>query len=81
VIVPFLVWIFSIRGFPPNSVMIMAVATSLATIVVTSVSAVYAHHRLGAVRWDTVSRLSPGILIGSVIGSIIADRLPAHWLN
>lgn len=81
VIVPFLVWFFSIRGFPPNSAMIMAVATSLATIVVTSVSAVYAHHRLGAVRWDTVSRLSPGILIGSVIGSIIADRLPAHWFK
>ncbi|MDV3243150.1 MAG: TSUP family transporter, partial [Methylocaldum sp.] len=39
VIVPFLVWFFSIRGFPPNSVMIMAVATSLATIVVTSISA------------------------------------------
>jgi len=81
VIVPFLVWFFSTRGFPPDSVMIMAVATSLATIVATSISAVYAHHRLGAIRWDTVFRLAPGILIGSVIGSIIADRLPAHWFK
>jgi uncharacterized membrane protein YfcA len=81
VIVPFLVWFFSIRGFPPDAVMIMAVATSLATIVVTSVSAVYAHHRLGAVRWDTVFRLAPGILTGSVIGSIIAGQLPAHWFK
>jgi len=78
VIVPFLAWFFSRRGFPPDSVMIMAVATSLATIVVTSVSAVHAHHRLGAVRWNAVFRLAPGILIGSVIGSIVADRLPAH---
>ncbi|MGX2042141.1 sulfite exporter TauE/SafE family protein [Methylocaldum sp. MU1018] len=78
VIVPFLIWFFSERGFPSDAVMIMAVATSLATIVVTSVSAVYAHHRLGAVRWDAVFRLAPGILAGSVIGSIIADRLPAH---
>ncbi|HYE35763.1 sulfite exporter TauE/SafE family protein [Methylocaldum sp.] len=81
VIVPFLVWFFSKRGFPPDSVMIMAVATSLATIVVTSISAVYAHHRLGAVRWNTVFRLAPGILIGSIAGSVIADQLPAHWFK
>jgi uncharacterized membrane protein YfcA len=81
VIVPFLVWFFSMRGFPPDSVMIMAVATSLATIVVTSVSSVLAHHRLGAVRWNVVFRLAPGILIGSVLGSVIADRLPPHWFK
>ncbi len=81
VIVPFLVWFFSLRGFPPDSVMIMAVATSLATIVVTSVSSVLAHHRLGSVRWSVVFRLAPGILIGSVLGSVIADRLPPHWFK
>lgn len=81
VIVPFLAWFFSLRGFPPDSIMIMAVATSLATIVVTSVSAVYAHHRLGAVQWHTVFRMAPGILAGSVVGSIIAERLPTHWFK
>jgi uncharacterized membrane protein YfcA len=81
VIVPFLVWFFSLRGFPPESVMIMAVATSLATIIVTSMSAVYAHHRRGAVHWRTVLRLAPGILAGSIMGSIIADYLPAQWFK
>ncbi|MGZ8975797.1 sulfite exporter TauE/SafE family protein, partial [Methylomagnum sp.] len=81
VIVPFLAWFFAGRGFPPESIMIMAVATSLATIAVTSVSAVHAHHRRGAVDWPTVFRLAPGILLGSVGGSVIADYLPAQWFK
>jgi uncharacterized membrane protein YfcA len=81
VIVPFLAWFFSAQGFPPGSIMIMAVATSLATIIVTSVSAVHAHHRRGAVHWRTVFQLAPGILAGSVLGSVIADALPALWFK
>lgn len=81
VIVPFLVWLFAGRGFPPESIMVTAVATSLATIVVTSVSAVHAHHRRGAVDWATVLRLAPGILLGSVLGSVIADHLPVQWFK
>ncbi len=78
VIVPFLVWHFTQRGFPDDSVMIMAVATSLATIAFTSISATLAHHRRGAVDWDSVKQLAPAILAGSVIGSVIADLLPAR---
>ena len=78
VIVPFLVWHFGRLGFPANAVMIMAVATSLATIVVTSISATLAHHRRGAVDWALVRQLAPGILAGSVLGSVIADLLPAR---
>jgi uncharacterized membrane protein YfcA len=81
VIVPFLAWLFSRRGFPPDSIMVMAVATSLATIIVTSVSAVRAHHRRGAIHWQTVFRLAPGILAGSVAGSIIAHGLPVQWFK
>jgi len=78
VIVPFLVWYFGQRGFPADAVMIMAVATSLAAIVVTSISATMAHHRRGAIDWLSVRQLAPGILVGSVMGSIIADMLPAR---
>lgn len=81
VIVPFLIWFFSRQGFPQEWVMIMAVATSLATMIVTSVSAVYSHHRHSAVLWHTVFRLAPGILVGSVIGSIIAANLPPQWFK
>ena len=76
IIVPFLAWLFPRQGFPESLVMLAAVATSLATIVVTSISAVITHHRLGAVRWEVVARLAPGILLGALLGTLIAQRLP-----
>ena len=48
----------------------MAIATSMATIVFTSISSVRAHHRTGAVRWDIVRGLAPGIVVGSLISSL-----------
>lgn len=81
VIVPFLVWQLGAQGFDPKLLMVVAVATSLATIVVTSVSAVHAHHRRRAVDWPVVGRLSPGILLGSVLGSIVAHHLPVLWFK
>ncbi|QFY44889.1 sulfite exporter TauE/SafE family protein [Candidatus Methylospira mobilis] len=80
-LVPVMVWDFSRRGFPPDQIMIMAVATSLATIIITSLSSVYAHHRHGAIRWRIVGLLAPGMLLGSVLGSLIADHLPAVWFK
>ena len=61
--------------------MVVAVATSLATIVITSMSAMYAHHRRGAVDWSVVGSLFPGILLGAAIGSAIADRMPVAVLK
>lgn len=81
VIVPFLIWRLAEDGFTETDVMVVAVATSLATIVFTSISSVYAHHRLGAVNWAVVGRMAPGIMAGSVVGSVIAERLPAHWFK
>ncbi|MFZ2312132.1 MAG: sulfite exporter TauE/SafE family protein, partial [Methylobacter sp.] len=51
VIVPVLAVLFSEQGFPSELVMVMSVATSLATIIFTSLSSVLAHHRLGSVLW------------------------------
>lgn len=81
VIVPFLVWQLAGHGVPADLLMVVAVATSLATIVATSLSAVYAHHRRGAVDWPMVGRLSPGILLGAVVGSVVAERLPVAWFK
>jgi uncharacterized membrane protein YfcA len=77
VLVPFLIWLFTQQGITENIVMIMAVATSLATIIITSISSVLAHHRLGALIWVAVFKLAPGIFTGAVLGAIIADYLPA----
>ncbi len=81
VLVPFFIWLFPRYGFDANYVAIMSVATSLATIIITSISSVIAHHRLGSVLWGTVYRLVPGIIVGAVLGSIIADYLPAKALK
>lgn len=68
--VPFITIIMSNRGVGPDLAVKMAIATSMATIIFTSMSSVWAHHRRGAVRWDIVKRLAPGIVTGSIIGSL-----------
>src|SRR3982751_1866852 len=68
--VPFITIIMSNRGVGPYLAVKMAIATSMATIIFTSISSVRAHHKRGAVRWDIVRRLAPGIVIGSLIGSL-----------
>jgi uncharacterized membrane protein YfcA len=70
VMVPFITIILSARGVSPNLSVKMAIATSMATIIFTSISSVRAHHKRGAVRWDIVRRLAPGIVIGSLLGSL-----------
>jgi uncharacterized membrane protein YfcA len=68
--VPFITIILSARGISPDLAVKMAIATSMATIIFTSLSSVRAHHRRGAVRWDVVKRLAPGIVLGSAIASM-----------
>ncbi|MGJ7611397.1 MULTISPECIES: sulfite exporter TauE/SafE family protein [unclassified Variovorax] len=68
--VPFITIIMGQRSVPADLAVKMAIATSMATIIFTSVSSVRAHHKRGAVRWDIVKRLSPGIVIGSLVGSL-----------
>lgn len=68
--VPFITIIMSHRGVAPDLAVKMAIATSMATIIFTSLSSVQAHHKRGAVRWDIVKRLAPGIVVGSILGSL-----------
>ncbi len=70
IMVPFLTAYLSHRGVAPDLSVKMAIATSMATIVFTSVSSVRAQHKRGAVRWDLVRRLAPGIVIGALIASL-----------
>ena len=66
--VPFLTLILSHRGVEPGLAVKMAIATSMATILFTSLSSVRAHHRLGTVRWDLLRGMAPGILLGGLAG-------------
>lgn len=81
VIVPVLLWMFSLQGFESTYLTHLAVGTSLATIMVTSISSVQAHHRRGAVRWLVVRHLATGLLLGAFIGAGIADAMPAQALQ
>jgi uncharacterized membrane protein YfcA len=66
---PFLTIILSARNVPADLAVKMAIATSMATIMFTSISSVRAHHQRGAVRWDIVKGLAPGIVIGGALAS------------
>jgi uncharacterized membrane protein YfcA len=64
--VPFLTWMLGARGVAPALAVKMAIATSMATILFTSLSSVRAHHKRGAVRWDLVRAMAPGIVLGGL---------------
>ena len=70
IMVPFISAILSGRGVEPGLAVKMAIATSMATIIFTSVSSVRAHHKKGAVRWDIVKALAPGIVLGAMVASL-----------
>lgn len=65
--VPFMTIILTKKGVPAGMAIKMAIATSMATIVFTSLSSLRAHHRRGAVRWDLVRGIAPGIVGGGLL--------------
>ncbi|MCK5828985.1 MAG: sulfite exporter TauE/SafE family protein [Methylococcales bacterium] len=81
IIVPALVWLFSIHHFPAEYIMILAIATSLATIIPTSISTLLMHHKLGNILWDRVFRLIPGIFFGAGVGAMTANYIDAKLLK
>lgn len=81
VIVPMLVASLSWQNIPDQFIMHLALGTSMATIIFTSVSSSMAHHRRGAVHWPIVRRVILGILIGTFLGSCLAARLSGPLLK
>lgn len=81
IIVPALILTFTANEFPVEVVTHLAIGTSLATIVVTSITSTLTHHQKNAVRWDLAAWLVPGILIGAVFGGLLAVRLSGNTLQ
>ena len=81
VIVPILVAVFTANGFPGSHIMQVALATSLGSIMVTSVSSFMTHHRHGAVNWGLVKRICSGVLVGTFAGTWLAARLSTTALK
>lgn len=80
ILVPAFFYVFSMLGHDGPQLMQMCLGTSLATIIVTSVRSVLAHHRKGAVEWDILKTWAPGIVIGAVLGVLTAAALRSEVL-
>ena len=85
VLVPFLTLLFSHLGLGlavsgASYAVHMAVATSLTTILFTSISSVRAHHKRGAVRWDLVTIMAIPAIIGTILGAQLSAHIKPAWL-
>ncbi len=78
---PFLTMLLAYTGVPDGHIVHVAIASSLATIMFTSLSSVRAHHARGGVLWPAVAAIAPGILLGALIGAKIASLLPTFWIS
>lgn len=81
IIVPVLATIFSLQGVSSEIIMQLALGTSLASILATSISSIYSHHQHNAVVWSAALRLTPGILIGAWCGALLASVLSSDFLK
>ena len=80
IMVPMLTTLFVYQGFPPETMVHMALGTSMAAIVMTSVASLRAHHAHAAVRWDIVRAITPGVLAGTFAATFIASQVDSEPL-
>lgn len=81
VLVPSFFYAFQILGYDGPHLMQVCVATSLATIIVTSIRSVHSHNKKGAVDWTVIKTWGPWIFFGSAIGAIVAMRVSSLALQ
>jgi hypothetical protein len=81
IIVPTIALVFEHQGQDPAVIMHVAIGTSLATIVMTSLSSIRAHQRRGAILWPVFRTITPGILLGGLLGAVVADLIPGETLK
>jgi uncharacterized membrane protein YfcA len=82
VVVPGLVFLFQInQAVPFPIIMHVAVGTSLAIMIFTSIASLKAHANQGEILWPIFNKLWPGIIIGSCVGALAAQFIPTAWLK
>ncbi len=77
-LVPALLLLFDAQHFP--SAMHLALGTSMSVIVFTALASLLKHHQHRAVNWDIVHTITPGILLGTALGTLLAGNIPASAL-
>ncbi|KEF31213.1 MAG: sulfite exporter TauE/SafE family protein [Gammaproteobacteria bacterium] len=81
IIVPVLIFSFALQGVSPEVAAHVAVGTSLATIVFTSISSIRSHNARGAVRWELFRPMTVGIVVGAVLGAWSASLMSGQTLK
>ena len=81
VIVPILFWIFTSLNFPNEILMHMAIGSSLATIIPTSLSSARAHYHRGSIEIDIIKKWAPGIFLGAIIGGLSGKYFSVNELK
>ena len=80
VIVPLLVLVFTAQDVSQEHLLHMALATTMATIIFTSLASARAHHARGSVDWKMARVMVPGILVGSFVAALVAGMIPTRQL-
>ena len=80
ILVTLMVYLFTLQGFPADRLLHLALGTSISSIVFTSLSSLRAHHKHGAVRWDILRAAIPGLVAGTLLGTVVADQLKSRYL-
>lgn len=81
IIVPALVYLLPLLNISADLVMPIALATSLSSIVLTSSSAAYAHHRNSNIPWLLTRQLMLWVSVGAVLGAFVAGILSTKILT
>jgi uncharacterized membrane protein YfcA len=80
ILVTLMAYLFTLQGFPADRLLHLALGTSIASIIFTSLSSLRAHHKHGAVRWDILRMAVPGLVVGTLLGTVVADLLQSKYL-
>ncbi len=80
VVVPALVLLLPLIGTEAEQVTHIAVGTSLATIIFTSIRSVRSHAARGAVDAGVLKTWAPWVVLGTGLGTMIADRISSETL-
>ena len=81
IMVPVLSFLFSAQDFPSDRIMHLALGTSMAAIIFTSLSSLRVHHINGAVNWNIVKLFTPGIIFGTFCGVALVNSLSGMCLS
>lgn len=81
VVVPILYWLFKIQNLSPHYNMHIAIASSLAVMIVTSIAATYSHSKRKGVIWVVFAWIGLGMIFGGITGPLISSKLSSRSLE